>query len=223
VKGTTLDEETMVLRLFVSPRESSSPDEIRTAVEIRKAADDVLLARGTVILVTTLPAPPENGRVRPQTDTVYPYAIQAVYDGLLFHGPHFHAFKSIDGFSDAGMAAALKPTPRPAEWMPKPLRSEWLADPLVLDGGLQMGLLWGFEQMGEPSLPMAELRYRQYRRFPRAGVRALLEVRSRSARRFTGDLTFLEGDQLVASCEGIEWVADASLTTAFGHAHATAR
>ena len=46
-------------------------------------------------------------------------------------------------------------------------------------------------------------------------MHALLEVRRKNRRKFVGDVLFLEGDQLVAVCEGFEWVADASLKGAF--------
>ena len=32
---------------------------------------------------------------------------------------------------------------------------------------------------------------------------------------FVGDISFLDGDRLVARCEGFEWVADASLKDAY--------
>ena len=44
-----------------------------------------------------------------------------------------------------------------------------------------------------------------------ANVRAVLEVRRHGQRNFVGDISFLDGERLVARCEGFEWVADASL------------
>ena len=101
--------------------------------------------------------------------------------------------------------------------MDDPLRSTWLGDPLVVDAGLQMGILWCHKALGSLSLPTFGARYQQYTAsFPTKGVVAALEVRQQTTHRVTGDITFLDANGTVlARMEGYEWTVDPSLQHAF--------
>ena len=140
------------------------------------------------------------------------------YRDVLFHGPHFHGIERIEGYSSQGIVARVRSAPLPADWMDDPLRSAWLGDPLVVDGGLQMGILWCHEELGSVSLPTCGDRYRQYTAtFPSDGVVAALEVRERSTHRVTADITFVDTrGTVVAQMERYAWTVDPSLRAAFG-------
>ena len=106
--------------------------------------------------------------------------------------------------------------------MDQPPRSAWLCDPLVLDGGLQLGILWCHRTLGSLSLPGSGARYRQYQsNFPSDGVSAVLTVRESKSRRLTADVNFLDGDsRLVARMEDFSWTVAPFLNEAFGRATA---
>ena len=150
-----------------------------------------------------------------------PYSVKGreIYNnGRLFHGPHFHGLEHVEGWSDQGIAAAIRTAPVPSAWVKHPMRSAWLADPLVLDSSFQMMILWSFEKHGVGSLPCFVGRYRQFRSvFPKDGVKALIRVTKANEHQAMADIEFMEnptGD-LIARMQDYECVIDASLNCAF--------
>jgi hypothetical protein len=67
------------------------------------------------------------------------------------------------------------------------------------------------------SLPSYIASYRQYRsKFPAEGVTAVLEVQASSEHKMTGDITFLDQDNIVvARLTGYQAIEDPSLFKAF--------
>jgi len=169
-----------------------------------------------MLLATRLPQPPPFEL--PADLRAQPYApgVEAVYRDILFHGPHFHGIKSIEGISERGMVARVRTAPAPTEWMAAPLRTAWLGDPLVVDAGLQLGVLWCHQQMGAVSLPSYGASWRQYHSFPSQDVTIALEVRETGPTRMAADLTFLDtAGKVIARMERHEWTVDPSLQAAF--------
>jgi len=81
----------------------------------------------------------------------WPYSVETAYQEKLFHGPGFHVIQQLDSFSDQG-GAALLDGQFGSQW---PDAENCFTDPALLDGGLQLLLLWAFEQTGQKSLPTA--------------------------------------------------------------------
>jgi len=224
LKGVILNDGPRDLRAVASKIRRTG-DRFEVDVELRSGSADHETAhvRARAILGTMLPPPP--GYVRPAGLDRQPYepGVDGAYRDVLFHGSHFHGIERVDGHSSDGMVARLRSAPAPADWMDDPLRSAWLGDPLVVDAGLQMGILWCHEALGSVSLPTYGARYRQFRAaFPSDGVVAVLEVRERSPQRVTADITFLDtSGTVVAQMEGYAWAVDPSLREAFGGDHST--
>jgi len=66
----------------------------------------------------------------------------------LFHGPEFQALETIHGFGENSARASLS-AEKQSSWPGPGFRT----DALVLDGALQLALLWGLSKLGRPSLP----------------------------------------------------------------------
>ncbi len=82
-----------------------------------------------------------------------------VYDGwVLFHGPRFQAIREIEGISASGAAGVLAGAAE-LGWN----RAAWHTDPAVIDGGLQLAVLWAKRVLGRATLPMGVREYRTYR------------------------------------------------------------
>jgi hypothetical protein len=80
-----------------------------------------------------------------------PWGDRQIYDGgLLFHGPRFHAIRRVEGASGDGIRATLVGA-RELGWGDEAQRT----DPAIIDGALQLALLWTRERLGQASLPMA--------------------------------------------------------------------
>ena len=112
----------------------------------------------------------------------------------------------------------MKVAGKPAKWEKDPLRSDWATEPLVVDGVLQVGILWCWEKLGKPSLPNGFDSYQQFvRKFPKKSVRAALRVKRHTERSLVADCELSDSDgQLLALFEGLKWTADDNLKSAFG-------
>ncbi len=220
LKGVILSNGPCDLRVVVS--KIRRHDEcFEVDVELRSGPDEdeneTAHARARALLLSTLPTAPDYTRPPQLDEQNYGYSVDAAYREVLFHGPHFHGIESIDGYSSDGIVAHVRSAPAPADWMDDPLRSAWLGDPLIVDAGLQLGILWCHKALGCVSLPTFGARYRQYTdAFPTDGVVAALEIREQTPHRVTGDITFVDASGTVlARMEGYAWTVDPSLRDAF--------
>ena len=218
LKGVILNNGPRELRVVVSKiRRRDESFEVDVELRSGPEEDQIAHARACAVLYSSLPAPPLYTRPDGIDAQNYGYSVDAAYREVLFHGPHFHGIERIDGYSPDGLVAHVRTAPEPSEWMDDPLRSAWLGDPLIVDAGLQMGILWCHKALGSVSLPTFGARYEQYTTdFPADGVVAILEVREHSPQRVTGDITFLDATGTVlARMEGYAWTVDPSLRDAF--------
>jgi len=87
--------------------------------------------------------PTAQGAGGPWTDEIYS-------DEVLFHGPAFHVIDEISTVSDHGLEAVLWGVAA-VDWP----EESWVSDPALLDGALQLALLWTERQLGVASLPTA--------------------------------------------------------------------
>lgn len=218
LKGVILNNGPRELRVVVSKiRRREESFEVDVELRSGPEGDQTAHARACAVLHSALPAPPVYARPDDIDAQNYGYSVDAAYREVLFHGPHFHGIERIDGYSPNGLVARVRSAPAPSEWMDDPLRSAWLGDPLLVDAGLQMGILWCHKALGSVSLPTFGARYEQYTTaFPADGVIAILEVREHSPQRVTGDITFLDvTGTVLARMEGYAWTVDPSLRDAF--------
>jgi hypothetical protein len=103
---------------------------------------------------THAPAPPRA----PELPRLEPWTRASLYDGhVLFHGARFQVIRSVEGVSRAGIAGTLVGAVA-AGWP----RGAWRTDPALLDGGLQLAVLWARHALGGASLPMALREYRTF-------------------------------------------------------------
>lgn len=218
LKGVVLDDGPKPIRVAASQAQRHG-DTFEVQVEMRSGrpgAREFTHARATVLLATRRPESPTFEI--PADLGARPYAadVETVYRDILFHGPHFQGIKSIAGTSERGLVAEVCSAPAPGEWMTEPLRTAWLGDPLVVDAGLQLGVLWCHEELGAVALPSYGSSWRQYRSFPPDGVTAVLQVLETGPRLMAADLTFLNAaGQVIARVQRHEWTVDPSLRAAF--------
>jgi hypothetical protein len=189
-----------------------SPD----TFEIRSGAQ--LHARAVVTLAAELPSAPAARETASLVKQDYPFNPQQVYEQHLFHGHHFQGIKSVKGWSPSGMVADIQAVAKVSDWIQRHVRTDWIADPLALDIALQMGILWGIQQLGAPSLPMKVTQYTQFqKKFPKNGLTAQLRATQNGSHKLSIDVDFVDKEgKVVAALKGVEFVADASLAKAFG-------
>ncbi|HSI84631.1 MAG TPA: polyketide synthase dehydratase domain-containing protein, partial [Candidatus Methylacidiphilales bacterium] len=93
----------------------------------------------------------------------YPRSVQEAMETLLFHGPDFQAIESIHGLGPRGISGSVRPSPDPTAWMTSPASQHWHADPLLLEGSVQLLMLWSIENLQAPCLPSRYGAVRVYR------------------------------------------------------------
>ncbi|MFD9292311.1 SDR family NAD(P)-dependent oxidoreductase [Streptomyces sp. NPDC060030] len=89
-----------------------------------------------------------------------------IYDGrVLFHGPRFHALRTVHGIGDEGAEAWVTGLTE-LGWG----GDHWQLDAAATDGALQLALLWADRALGDATLPMAVAECRVHRRGPVQGA-----------------------------------------------------
>ncbi|WTX65447.1 SDR family oxidoreductase [Streptomyces halstedii] len=158
-------------RLTVHGSRSTAGSPSGLEAELR-GEDGVVHFRAEVDTDATAPDPAAWG----SPDGLKPLGRDAWYDGhLLFHGPRFHAVRTVRGVSEHGAEATVAGL-RVLGWADGygPL------DPAAVDGALQLALVWARDVLGAATLPMAVAECRVHRRGPVDGtVRCV--VRGRKA------------------------------------------
>jgi len=129
-----------------------------------------------------------------------PWTSEIYRDDVLFHGPAFHVIEEITDVSDLGLTASCWGV-RAVGWRTEP----WASDPAVLDGALQLALLWTRRQLGLASLPTAIGAVRLFSA-PKFGQHAMSLVGRRTSSHMVVcdvEIRSATGD-VVAQLDGIE-------------------
>jgi acyl transferase domain-containing protein/acyl carrier protein len=151
------------------------------------AADGTLHYAATASLVQTRDEPCSGGPPSLRLDA---WDAADIYGGALFHGPEFQVIRSVQGVSDAGIAADLSAV-REHDW---------------LDGGLQLALLWAEHTLGLAMLPtrVGEVRFWTDEP-PRGRLSCVVEGREANERRAITDMTLVDAQgRLVAELREVE-------------------
>ena len=104
-------------------------------------------------------------------------------DDALFHGPKFRCLHSVDHMSEKGARATMHGV-ADADWNDE----SWVTDPLLLDGCLQLALLWGLRVVGEQTLPMCIETIVPYRAPQSGELHCELVARDISSKRTLSDM-----------------------------------
>ncbi|MEV6671747.1 SDR family oxidoreductase [Streptomyces sp. NPDC051162] len=121
-----------------------------------------------------------------------PWEHEEIYDGhALFHGPLLHALTDVEGMGPEGARGTL--TGLTALGWPG---GTWQTDLAVLDGALQLAVLWADEALGHAALPLAVGTFRSHHRGPARGpvTCTLLPVRGEGGIQNVCDLRLVSHD-----------------------------
>jgi hypothetical protein len=174
-------------------------DRAEISVELR-GRGDALHYRAAVEMTRRPPAAPPT----PWAPPLEAFDAADLYDGhVLFHGPSFRVILDVEGISHAGIAGTLQGGAA-AGWP----GDGWRTDPALLDGGLQLAVVWARHVLGGASLPMAVREVRCYREGLAEGpVRCVVSARETREVRAVSDVVFTDaGGAVVAELLGVETV-----------------
>ncbi len=219
-KGVIIGDDSVDVEVMVS-RPESDQSNLLVTTELRSRSangESILHARAIARLGDRREAAPSIDEPGSLTTEKFKGTAQSIYDDVLFHDSDFHAITAVEGIGPDGMVAKLNAAPKPAAWIDSPLRGTWLTDPLVIDGVLQLGIVWQHAKTGHLSLPGYVASFEQYMdRFPKGQVRCALHVRESSASRIVAEATLRDqAGALIAKLDGCTWTTNAQLADAFG-------
>jgi hypothetical protein len=89
-----------------------------------------------------------------------PMSVEDVYREWLFHGPIFRGIASVESIGPNGARAVLQPSSI-GDLLGGAPTGDWLFDPVVVDGALQMQLIWARLHWGVTLLPSAGREFRR--------------------------------------------------------------
>jgi hypothetical protein len=137
---------------------------------------------------------PVIGQLKPWSDIVY--------GDVLFHGPMFHAIKGLEGESEQGIAGTLIGR-HELGWSDEGM---WVTDPALLDGGLQLAVLWTKHALGGASLPTSIGAYVPHSKTMEKGpFRAIAQGRTKNRDQAVFDIVFADAKGApVARLEAVE-------------------
>ena len=154
VKGVEMKEAARTLQVVIQPPPYGSSEGFEVTATIRSepgAGRSLVHYRAVVRLEQQVQG--EFART-PALHTAKKLSVASAYDELLFHGPCFQVIEAIDGLSERGSVARVRPS-RPTEWLSgvSEAHDQWTFDPALVDAAAQMALLWARSLRGESCLP----------------------------------------------------------------------
>jgi NAD(P)-dependent dehydrogenase (short-subunit alcohol dehydrogenase family) len=216
--GIVLGDGPKDVRLVARPQTHAPGErlEMQIDVELFEPGRAKPSYRATVDLAPRLP---ESPPVAPLDVLLRPFPLtQArLYREWLFHGPSLQCIVALPGIAEGCLVGELRPS-RPAECLAAANDGCWLLDPVLLDGGLQLALLYMRATWGVSALPAGFAAVRRYAPIGTGLVTSRLRVRpgsSAHAARF--DVLFVAGNgQLILAIEGLEATGSRALNRLMG-------
>jgi NAD(P)-dependent dehydrogenase (short-subunit alcohol dehydrogenase family) len=132
---------------------------------------------------------------------------QAYQDDILFHGPGFHVITELGAHDQHHAQAALQGVTHLVKLQPSWLGHHYYFDPAILDGGLQLALLFGYPIMGK-TLPMSVATFvAQPTPEINEPITCWLEARSVTSLMGLYDLFFInKANQVIAQMQGVQMI-----------------
>jgi NAD(P)-dependent dehydrogenase (short-subunit alcohol dehydrogenase family) len=121
--------------------------------------------------------------------------VSEIYKEKLFHGPKLQVIQSLEGVSEEKATCILNGT-NEMSWPDE----SWKNDVAMLDGGLQLAILWGEHNKNTTSLPTAIGAYKRYQNGPISGP-IYCELNGKLLRndRTLSDISFFDNQGILAA------------------------
>ena len=218
LKGVVLEHGTKPIRLTAKPRAGSSPQQLEVEISISEIEDPKRINyRMTAELAKRLPPPPKIEPFSTGEANSFQLTVQEAYHKWLFHGPLFQRISQIERIDTSEIIASLVPS-SPQQCLAGATQGEWLIDPMIIDGGLQLILIWTRLHRDLMVLPSRFLAYRRFGSLSGPNIKCRVNIRSNpKSPVIHADLAFLgEEGQLLGLLEDGEGVGSSSLNRLAG-------
>jgi len=179
LQGIVLENGAKLIRVMVRPGLEVSPDGISAELVIESLdASNRAHYRATAEL-TKRRISTNGQRVPlwlPGEAQPFPKTIEDAYSQWLFQGPCFQGIRSIECVNTEGIIASLDPS-LPADLLADASEASWLVDPVILDGALQLPILWGRLHWDITTLPSSFGCYHYFAPFSEQRTHVQVRVR----------------------------------------------
>jgi acyl transferase domain-containing protein/NAD(P)H-dependent flavin oxidoreductase YrpB (nitropropane dioxygenase family)/NAD(P)-dependent dehydrogenase (short-subunit alcohol dehydrogenase family) len=214
LQGIILEDSTKEIRVVGQPRSLSPGEDLELAVSVFGArSQEWPNYRAAMKLARTPPTPPLSREFLPAINGAgLPISIEDVYRHWLFHGPLLQGIAEVHEIGPDGVSASLL-TSSPNQWLAGSPGSSWLIDPGVIDGGLQLILLWARMHWDMTPLPSGFRSYRRFGTFSSPKIHCQMSIRPESGRNIIhADLAFWGTDgRVLGFLEDLEASASKAL------------
>ena len=185
------------MRIEVRGAIESNGDTAKVAIELRDAKNALYYTARLVM------GPLHKGTQKVSMPAALEkFSEPRIYDGnLLFHGPAFQTISRIDGISKNGADAQMLGM-KALGWQ----KGEWQSDPAIMDGALQLALLWAKNATSGFTLPMGVGAVRIHDA-SRAAVRGVVRARETTHDRTVCDVFLVADDStILTEWSGVETI-----------------
>jgi hypothetical protein len=222
-KGIILDDDAksvhVVSRLQAQPSQERLELDVDVAItEAKHEQPGQACYRATVHLAQALPEPPPYALPSRSHMGDFPMAVNEAYHQWLFHGPCFQCISEIEGISEHGILATVKPS-LPQDCLASPSPDGWLIDPIVIDSGPQLAILWARAYRDMTALPSGFQSYYRYGPLLGSVLRCYLQVLPGSEDHTLRANVFYIGanGRLLGLLEGLECTCSKALNRFVGY------
>ena len=186
-------------------------------VHITSADNPRILYRAVVELGDRLPEPPLYDQLPAYTNP-FPMSVAEGYEKWLFHGPIFQAIVEIEGSTENGFVADIVASPASIAFA-EPVEGTWQFDPIVVDSGLQGGLLWARQTLDATPIPLGFQTARRYATLSPQRVKCHIYAdHNEAGRTLSVNMAFIDAeDRLLLHIEGVNCPYNAALNRLGGH------
>ncbi|MEM6959493.1 MAG: SDR family NAD(P)-dependent oxidoreductase, partial [Myxococcota bacterium] len=198
LKGLVLENfESSTHRFVITAKKVSNGDGATLGLELRNA-DGHPCYRASAFLAEESPTAFEAPVLELPTLDL-PSFEGRIYGDVLFHGDQFQVIRGGARVGNEGAEAQMIGA-RTMGWS----GSGWQSDPALLDGGLQLALLWSAKRLGGHALPTSVDAFTLHRRgLPQGGARVQLVAREADGDRGVCDVTFSDESGPIAELRGV--------------------
>lgn len=193
LKGIRLEDFSQGARLSITARQVGA---LGLSMELHDE-QGVLRYRAEAQMSAT----PVHPTARPaELGKLEPWGERRVYGDVLFHGPAFQVIEALEGLGEQGIKGQVHGL-ESRQW-----GQPWSTDLAMLDGGLQLAVLWAREKLGGRSLPMKIGAYQASQdAVARGPVSCTVQARPLGKNRVGCDLAFTDAQgQVFAALQGAE-------------------
>ena len=221
LKGIVLNGDSHDVRVLVRPKVDTALKAETISIEVSITDNqhlEMIFYRATVVLSQAhRPLQPREVPIDVGMKRFW-MSEEEAYKKLLFHGPRFQCIKNIEGISKQGILATLVPS-LPGKCLASETAGHWLIDPIVLDGGLQLVLIWTRTYLDMTALPSSFKAVRIFKPFHLCPlIRCYVEVLEETGNQNVySNLFFMDQEgHLLGMIEGLESTGNKALNRLAG-------